>query len=92
MHLEHAYALPPLLLHASRYTKIQYHIHAYLGLARTIYIWCIYGIFGREITKYTVIYGADIRVWPTLLIAIKDGLYKHGLHITHLDGLNTFLR
>jgi len=29
----------------------------YVGLARTIYIRCIYGIFGREITKYTVIYG-----------------------------------
>jgi len=26
-----------------------------LGLARTIYIRCIYGIFDREITKYTVI-------------------------------------
>ena len=24
-----------------------------LGLARTINIWCIYGIFGREITEYT---------------------------------------
>jgi hypothetical protein len=28
-----------------------------VGQARTIYIRCIYGIFGREITKYTVIYG-----------------------------------
>jgi len=36
------------------------------GLARTIYIRCIYGIFGREITKYTVIYGVYIRFWPTL--------------------------
>jgi len=26
-----------------------------LGLARTKYIRCVYGIFGREITKYTVI-------------------------------------
>jgi len=31
-----------------------------------IYIRCIYGIFGREITKYTVIYGVYIRFWPTL--------------------------
>jgi hypothetical protein len=30
-----------------------------VGLARTIYIRCIYGMFGREITKY-------IRFWPTL--------------------------
>ena len=28
----------------------------YIGLARTIYIRCIYGIFGREIAIYTVIY------------------------------------
>jgi len=31
-------------------------ITKYLGLARAIYIyiWCIYGTFGRQITKYTV--------------------------------------
>jgi hypothetical protein len=27
---------------------------------------CINGILGREITKYTVIYGAFVRFWPTL--------------------------
>jgi hypothetical protein len=30
----------------------------FVELARTIYIRCIYGNFGRGITKYTVIYGA----------------------------------
>ena len=40
----------------------------YVGLARTIYIRFMYCIFGREITKYTVIYGAYIRFWPTLYI------------------------
>ena len=33
---------------------------AYVGLARTIYIRCIYGIFGRENTQSTVIYGVYI--------------------------------
>jgi hypothetical protein len=42
------------------------HFSTCLGLARTIYIRCIYGIFGREMTKYTVIYGVYIRFWPTL--------------------------
>jgi hypothetical protein len=45
-----------------------------LGLARTIHIYiyiyiyirCIYGIFGREITEHTVIYGVYIQFWPTL--------------------------
>jgi len=32
----------------------------------TLYIRCIYGIFGRETTKYTGIYSAYIRFWPTL--------------------------
>jgi len=35
-------------------------------LARTVYIRFIYGIFGRESTKYTVIYDVYIRFWPTL--------------------------
>ena len=41
------------------------HYHS-VGLARTLYIRCIYGIFGRETTKYTGIYSAYIRFWPTL--------------------------
>ena len=30
------------------------------------YIRCTYGIFSRETTIHTVIYGADTRFWPTL--------------------------
>ena len=47
------------------------------GLARTIYIGCIYNNLGREITKYTVIYGVYIRFWPTLHICqiCTDCLY-----------------
>jgi len=37
-----------------------------VGLARTIYIQYIYGIFGRKTTKYTVIYGVYIQFWPAL--------------------------
>jgi len=40
-----------------------------LGLARTIHIRCVYGIFGREIIKYTVIYGVYIRFGPTLAMS-----------------------
>ena len=49
-----------------------------VGLAITIYIRCIYGLFGRNITKYTVIYGVYIQFWPTLVIyggTIVDGSY-----------------
>jgi hypothetical protein len=47
-----------------------YTPHIYIGLVRTIYIRCIYGILGREITKYTVIYSVYIRFWPTLHICV----------------------
>jgi hypothetical protein len=42
----------------------------FVGLARTIYIRCVNGIFGRETTIYTVIYGVYVRFWPTLVICI----------------------
>ena len=31
-----------------------------------IHTQCVHGIFGRNITKYTVIYGVYIRLWPML--------------------------
>ena len=37
-------------------------------LASPRYIWCTYGNFSREITIYTVICGADIRFWSTLVM------------------------
>jgi hypothetical protein len=36
----------------------------------SIYVRCIYGAFGMEITKYTVIYGVYVRIWPTLSITL----------------------
>jgi hypothetical protein len=54
----------------------------YLGLARTIYIRCIYGISGRVITKYTVIYGVYIRFWPTLNISSMQMIDPCVLHGT----------
>jgi hypothetical protein len=60
-----------------------------LGLARTIYIRCTYGIFGFEIIKYTVYKYVYIRFWPTLemhvpynnaFLQIKGGvLGKHAI-------------
>ena len=46
---------------------------------------CIYGVytvfFGREITKYTVIYGVYIQFWPTLHIYTHTQV--HARTITH---------
>jgi len=44
----------------------------YTGLARTTYLRCTYGIFGRGITKYTVTYGVYMRFWPTLHTAHQN--------------------
>jgi hypothetical protein len=44
---------------------------ACVELARTIYMQCIYGIFGRDITTYTVIYGVYIQFWPSLCMCFK---------------------
>jgi len=40
--------------------------HPCVGVARAIHIQCIYGVFGREITKYTARYDACLRFRPTL--------------------------
>jgi len=40
--------------------KIPYVHRIYMVLANPRYIRCTHGIFGREITIHTVIYGADI--------------------------------
>jgi len=51
---------------------VSVNVYVCAGLAITIHLWvytyirCTYGIFSREITIHTVIYGADIRFWPTL--------------------------
>jgi hypothetical protein len=38
-----------------------------VGLARNIYTRCINGIIGKEINRCTVIYGAYMQFWPTLV-------------------------
>ena len=37
---------------------------------------CIHGILGREITKYTVVYGVYVRFWPTLLMQLGVQISK----------------
>jgi len=45
----------------------------------------MYGIFGRDITKYTVIYGVYIRFWPTLDIGGRkcDRRKEHNSRVSH---------
>jgi len=60
----------------------------YVGLATTIYVRCVYGIFGREITKYTVVYDAYTRFWPALHIHVVfmfDTLFRPGYKMCPFD-------
>ena len=43
---------------------------------------CIYDVFGREITKYKVMHGVDIQLWPTLFhnCESKPGRTTYQLH------------
>jgi hypothetical protein len=54
----------PIILYIIPYYR--YSVGTCVGLARTIYTQCMYGIFGREITKYTVMYGVYVRFWPPI--------------------------
>ena len=57
-----ALEIPALPHHAyGQARSIIKRVLAWLGLAGIIYIRFIYGIIGREITEYTVIYGVYIR-------------------------------
>ena len=40
---------------------------------------CMYGISGRETTKYTVIYSVYILLWPILFVC-KGNYRKHVCH------------
>jgi len=54
------------------------YTYRYLCICIYMYIRCIHGIFGREITKYTVLYGVYIRFWSTLSTAgTIRGTYLH---------------
>ena len=62
---------------------------ARVGLARTICIRGLYDIFGRDITKCTVIYGAYMRFWPTLKSHACNASKRDGGCFEHIDELNT---
>ena len=61
-------------------------------MARAICIQCIYGNFGRGITKNMVTYGVYTRFWPTLLVSQCCSMHpvRSTLRITHMDPLQLF--
>jgi len=71
-----------LLLEETGY-KTVITTYVYKGLARTMYTQLIYGIFGREITKHTAMYGVYIRFWPTLRVR-NNTWCMHAYVLTHI--------
>jgi hypothetical protein len=41
-----------------------------------VYVQCMYGIIGREFTKYTVVYGVHAKFWPILMYILTRELTK----------------
>jgi len=56
--------------------------HTFIGR----YIQCTYGVFSREITIHTGIYGADIQLWPTLIIQLN----AHCVTTRHANRTNAY--
>jgi hypothetical protein len=77
----HTHVIQSLSLWVQHHTKLGLAIytHIYNIVYIILYIRWVYGNFGREITKYTVIYGAYIRFWPALLINIMSAA-SHRAH------------
>ena len=90
---DEAFGLAFLGLARTTHKHIYIYIYTYMWFwprAATIYMRCIYGtyiryintvyihgIFGRNMSRYTVIYGAYIRLWPTLSFSHKHGHHTH---------------
>ena len=78
-----AYCLPPHFKHLHTCPCLQVpmplrYSYLWLGLARTIYIRCTYGIVGLEITKCTVYIHVYIRFWPALpMVHKRQRAYCH---------------
>jgi len=71
-------------------------VDIYLGYRPEPYIYryvrCIYGIYGRKSTIHRVIYGADIRFWPTLCILVCKNCKALTVFIEQKHDLQTRLR
>ena len=55
------------------------------GLARTVYVRCIYSPLGREIAKCTVMYGIYILLQPTLAIPVHNCFVVTCLYLLNRD-------
>jgi len=66
--------------HCVRYVCVRGLLHVRMqinvGLAKTMYLRCTYGVFVLEITKYTVYTYVYIRFWPTLNICKRVTLIR----------------
>jgi len=74
---EEALSFTILLRYTYNLTQTYTHYHTHVRLARTIYIRCVYGNFGREITQ---IYGHTRCIYMALAIPTHTYSYSDPLH------------
>ena len=76
-------------IHTYMYTYCEFTYYMYVYTYGVHMYTCVYDIFGKETTNYTVTYGAFIRLWPTLPIANKCSkvLYEPCVHVCCHDSV-----
>ena len=65
-------------------TRFHIRHEAHTGLPITTHVWCMYNVFGREITKYADIYGAYLRFKLTLSIPIMKHTHYEAQAYIHV--------
>ena len=69
---------------ASFQTYLLYRFSDLFTIHIYIYVRCIRGIFRWEVTTYTVIYGAYIRFWPTLIMCQRIPPTSYAIQVLEL--------
>ena len=82
-HCRCSFAYQILVYKTSLALRCVYVCLTLIGLARTIYIRCVYGIFGRESTIFTVIYSVYTRFWPTVDIKLSGAASHSAPFLIH---------
>ena len=90
MHNEHTHAHTYICTHTNTHIHWVGQNHTFISIYS---VQCTYGISSRGITIHTVIYGADIRFWPTLHTNIHShthSAYTHTCTHKHAHAHSTY--
>jgi hypothetical protein len=79
-----------LVIPLPKIPHIHHMFYIYVGLARTICMRCTYGIFSRDLTKYTVIYGVYTVIYGVYTV-LANPISEHLCHSREEQGASCSL-